>query len=476
MHRRLITLSLVMVMITGILYVPVHAQEGREPLRHVVQPGENLFRIALKYDLTTEVLLRANPLVSPDLVIVGQVLIIPGHWADEVAGAPVSGSAVAVSPSASGAGEGGAPAPGEVAPDATDLGIIGVDVEYAAPLPDTVADQGILPATGALAPVAPAPAAPAPAAAAAAAPAPADAAAVPADPSLTGQDMGIIAVDGALVPAAPAPADAAASDAAVPADPSLTGQDMGIITPGTASWAYQPGIFTTGGASTRAIYARGQLLGNNPHAFSTVGDCNSEIPYFLAKFDRGEYNLGPYDYLQPVIDQFAGSFDRDSAAVWTGNHVWALFDPVWANPAVCLPGEIPLACEFRIQRPVIVLIRLGTNEAGSTTLFEQNMREVIEFSIEKGVIPLLGTKADRLEGSDAHNEIIRRLAVEYGVPLWDFGRVADTLPGRGLRADGFHLTYVAPDYTQPLAMQTGHSVQNLAALIALYTVWRSVDG
>jgi hypothetical protein len=174
-----------------------------------------------------------------------------------------------------------------------------------------------------------------------------------------------------------------------------------------------------------------------------------------------------------VIDQFAGSFIRESAAVWTGNHAWALFDPVWANPAICQPGETPLACEYRVHRPSLALIRLGTNEAGSTALFETNLRQIIEFSIEQGVIPVLGTKADRIEGSDAHNEIIRRLAAEYQVPLWDFGKVAETLPGRGLMPDGFHLTYVAPDYTAPYALQTGHSVQNLLALMVLNDVWRN---
>jgi hypothetical protein len=221
----------------------------------------------------------------------------------------------------------------------------------------------------------------------------------------------------------------------------------------------------------RDIYRRGQALGNDPHAFSEIGDCNSEPPFFLAKFDRGEYNLGPYTDLQPVIDQFAGSFERQSLTVWTGNHAWALFDATWSNPAYCQPGETPIACEFRLQRPSLVLIRLGTNEAGHAEMFEASLRQIIEFSMERGVIPVLGTKADRIEGSDRHNEIVRALAEEYGVPLWDFGRVADTLPARGLMADGFHMTYTPPDYTLPDALQSGHSVQNLMALMALNTVW-----
>jgi len=44
---------------------------------HVVQPGENLFRIALRYGTTWPVLAAANGLVNPNLIYSGQVLIIP---------------------------------------------------------------------------------------------------------------------------------------------------------------------------------------------------------------------------------------------------------------------------------------------------------------------------------------------------------------------------------------------------------------
>jgi LysM repeat protein len=47
------------------------------PYQHVVQPGENLFRIALRYNMTWDVLARANGLWYPNLVFSGQVLVIP---------------------------------------------------------------------------------------------------------------------------------------------------------------------------------------------------------------------------------------------------------------------------------------------------------------------------------------------------------------------------------------------------------------
>ncbi len=44
---------------------------------HTVQPGENLFRIGLRYNVTVDVIARANGLFNPNLIFVGQQLIIP---------------------------------------------------------------------------------------------------------------------------------------------------------------------------------------------------------------------------------------------------------------------------------------------------------------------------------------------------------------------------------------------------------------
>ena len=44
---------------------------------HVVQPGENLFRIALKYGVTVEALAVANDISNVNLIYPGQRLVIP---------------------------------------------------------------------------------------------------------------------------------------------------------------------------------------------------------------------------------------------------------------------------------------------------------------------------------------------------------------------------------------------------------------
>ncbi len=54
---------------------PARAQGGGTT--HVVQPGENLYRIALKYGTSWPVLAAANNLSNPNLIYVGQVLVIP---------------------------------------------------------------------------------------------------------------------------------------------------------------------------------------------------------------------------------------------------------------------------------------------------------------------------------------------------------------------------------------------------------------
>jgi len=57
---------------------PLYAQEPRPvPTQHIVQAGENLFRIALRYGLSVDDLARANNISNPQLIYAGQVLSLP---------------------------------------------------------------------------------------------------------------------------------------------------------------------------------------------------------------------------------------------------------------------------------------------------------------------------------------------------------------------------------------------------------------
>ena len=230
-------------------------------------------------------------------------------------------------------------------------------------------------------------------------------------------------------------------------------------------------------ANVRAIYARGQELGRDPRAFSKLGDSTILNPHFLGPFDSGDYNLGDFAHLQPTIDRWAGSFERHGVGAHFGLHSWTVFDPMWADPEWCEGGEDLITCEFRLQNPGVLFVRLGSNDAGSPSGFRFNVKEVIEFARDHGVIPIIGTKADRFEGSNENNDILRALADEYDVPLWDFDRLADTLPGRGLDTDGVHLIIdeLPHDYTDPAAFQRGHAMQDLSALIVLDQVRRVIE-
>jgi len=225
-------------------------------------------------------------------------------------------------------------------------------------------------------------------------------------------------------------------------------------------------------ANMRTIYARGQGLGRNGQAFSKLGDSLIATPSFMTHFDTGRYDLGAYAHLQPAIDYFGGSYERYGVALRPGLHAWGVFDPLWANKDWCLANEDLLNCEIRLNNPGVLLILLGTNDAGNPPGFDYNMRKVVEFTIENGIIPVIVTKADRFEGPEnINNEILRQIAADFRVPLWDFDLVAGTLPGRGLTDDQVHLTvFPENDYTLPEAYQTGLGLHNLTGLMALEAV------
>jgi hypothetical protein len=235
-------------------------------------------------------------------------------------------------------------------------------------------------------------------------------------------------------------------------------------------------VLPTVSQTARDIYQRGQALGTNPRAFSKIGDCNSVTPFFLAPFDKGEYRLGStYAYLQPTIDHFAGSFGRDSAAARDGLNTASIFDAIWANPQLCERGETPLGCEVRLNNPSLAVISLGTNGGWQTNEeYETNLRRLLDFLIERGVLPILSTKADNLEGGDRFNHIVYRLAGEYDLPLWDFARAARALPYGGL-ADTYHLSWGQAFYDTPANPQLGWQVRNLTALQALDAVRRGLQ-
>ena len=95
--------------------------------------------------------------------------------------------------------------------------------------------------------------------------------------------------------------------------------------------------------------------------------------------------------------------------------------------------------------------------------------------MEAGVLPILGTKADNLEGDGSVNRTLHALALEYEIPLWNFWAAVQDLPRAGLDDDQAHLTFGYNHFDDPLAMQNAWPVRNLTALQVLDAVWRGTQ-
>jgi hypothetical protein len=241
----------------------------------------------------------------------------------------------------------------------------------------------------------------------------------------------------------------------------------------------------------RQIFLRGQQLGNRANVFSKVGDSLTVATYVLYPIGWGAYNLHTHTSLQPVIDYFSApvaetenSFSHISLAAENGWTTQSVLDPTRANPQVCQRYETPLLCEYRVMRPTIALILLGTNDVSQlpAEVFRGNLRRIIEISINRGVIPVISTLPDRASYSDqirVFNGHIRELAREFGTPLWDYGAFMATLTNGGLAADGVHPSWPPGDYAaaadfSPENLQYGYTLRNLTALQVLDDLWRQV--
>jgi LysM repeat protein len=71
----LVAIAALMVGLLGI-GSPAVAQ-GEDQVRYVVQPGDNLFRIGLRFGVNAQDIARINGILNPNVVYAGQVLIIP---------------------------------------------------------------------------------------------------------------------------------------------------------------------------------------------------------------------------------------------------------------------------------------------------------------------------------------------------------------------------------------------------------------
>jgi len=243
------------------------------------------------------------------------------------------------------------------------------------------------------------------------------------------------------------------------------------------AWKQMPVVPTSVSDRAIEIYELGLTLGNDPTHFSIIGDCQNVSTYFLSAFDHpDDYSLGSeYDYLQPTIDYYQGSYSRTSLAVKGGFNAAAVISPLRSDPKSCNPNESPLDCELRVWKPSIVIVSMETwwSEKPAEE-YDKYMRRVLDRIIETGAVPIIATKADNLEGDHSINATIAQIAHEYDIPLWNFWLAVQPLADHGLTGDGFHLTFARNFFDDRARMKSAWPWRNLTALQTLDAVHKGL--
>jgi len=241
-------------------------------------------------------------------------------------------------------------------------------------------------------------------------------------------------------------------------------------TPGRdpADWKSWPVIPDAIDPSLQKVYARGLVLGNDPYAFSIFGDCQERPDDFFGVFETDSTvmdSLSPE--LQETVDNFKGSFDRESPTAQDGTTPGALLWTQWHRGEYgCSFAETPVQCELRIHRPSFVIIQIGTHFESRNTEY---LRRIILQLLDAGVVPILATKADNREKDERINRDMAMLASEYDLPLWNFWAALSDLPDRGL--------YVMKGREEQGAIYLNDEaalLHRMTGLAALNAVWRAV--
>jgi LysM repeat protein len=235
----------------------------------------------------------------------------------------------------------------------------------------------------------------------------------------------------------------------------------------------------------REIYLAGQSMGNRPNVFAKVGDSITDAPAFLYGIGEARYSLYNYAYLEPAILYFSSgpidsvnSFNNDSLAATGGWTSFSILDPV--NARSC-DGDTPLECEYRRIRPSVAIIMIGTNDSSanlSSGAYQQNLNRMVEISINMGVIPVLTTIPWNMY-RDPHpfNAVIASTAAAYDVPLLDYWAAMETLPNRGISEDNVHPSAPLDGNTSvfsPDGLTYGYTMRNLVTIQMLDALWRQV--
>ncbi|NMC45462.1 MAG: hypothetical protein GYA52_01385 [Chloroflexi bacterium] len=234
-------------------------------------------------------------------------------------------------------------------------------------------------------------------------------------------------------------------------------------------WKKWPVIPTYVSGTVIDIFNHGQQMGRNPNAFSKIGDCQNVKEAFMGFFDRQNVFLSENQQsLQETLDNFHGYFNRDGYAVEGGLNAPSSLNPLMSDPAACQPDENPLMCEIRNNNPAYAFVSFELWYKGrSAENYETYLRQVLDYLISQGVVPILITKADNTEGDYSINYTIARLAYEYDLPMVNWWYTAQNLSNNGMdpeRNDGFHIS------------PTAWTERSYDALETLDLIWKTVRG
>ncbi len=217
------------------------------------------------------------------------------------------------------------------------------------------------------------------------------------------------------------------------------------------------------------IYRFGvERRGTNPHYLSRIGDCHSEPSVFMGEYDTGAYQLPEGEgYLKNAINYFSGSFSTISFSVHSGMSTSSVLTNLWADPYVCLPKESSLNCELRVNNPSVMFVNLGSNWIAGVSMdvYYNYLAQIVRTLIDGGVLPILTSKADNVEGDNRINEVTAQVALDFDIPYYNFWRVAQSLPDGGLdmARDGIHLSTEA------------WPIRSYYALKVLYAIGEKLD-
>lgn len=208
----------------------------------------------------------------------------------------------------------------------------------------------------------------------------------------------------------------------------------------------------------RAIYARGQRRGLQSDFMLSVGDCNSESRWYLESLldddpaeDGVDASFFESESVQSTISHFSQAFTFKGQSVNSGLNAASVMDPFWADVNYCASGLSPLTCDYDNTDPFASLIMFGANDINvlSTAGYERAMRDIIEATLDRDIIPIISTfSVRRVDGiaTDAYiagvrfNAVLVQLAAEYDIPLVNFWSATRDIPANGILEDNAHLT------------------------------------